>query len=340
MNICKLFNFEIYSTQKLHQIILKKIFSPMISSLSLFLHPENQTPSHQQASQQANQQKPTQTISVRTHRIPKNKSHPYDNKILNEINKTTIPLCQSKSNTIISQHDQNMPNISHNNLNLSSSNLPLNYNDENDEEEGNLNLGMSFSSSRRVTNSSPMFSIKVKPISAMTFEEACTDPHLVINPSKMGFIPSSIWSNDTISFGFLVTTFFRKRNSATSKFPHKLYNALRLSECFSDFKNLLGISWITNDIFRVDRNAFARLIGVKSVEGGLFHQQGNFPSHGFEELDFQESEKISMEYGLGHADLSTVRFIRNSHGNFNKYSTESEMENLKWSAKPQSSESV
>ncbi|OHT01484.1 hypothetical protein TRFO_31668 [Tritrichomonas foetus] len=215
-------------------------------------------------------------------------------------------------------------------------NVSMNHVQASDDAENDDggNLGLSFSHDRTVANSSPMFSIKAQPISSMTFEEVCTDPHVVLNPARLGFIPSTMWSNDTISFGYLASTFFRRRNSATSKFPHKLYNALKLSECYPDFIKHLGIQWVTNDVFRVDRVAFARLLGVKSIEGGLFHQQGNFPSHGFVELSYQESEKISMEHGLGHADLSQVRFLKSYQGNFTKFSNEEDIAEFKWSAKP------
>ena len=202
------------------------------------------------------------------------------------------------------------------------------------DEEKERHIGLSFLREKNVAYSSPMFSIKTKSIADMSFDDVCSDPHIVVNPGRMGFIPSLIWSDETISFGFLVQTFFRKRNSSSSKFPHKLYNALKLSEYYPEFRRIVGICWVTDDVFRVDRNAFARLIGVKSVEGGLFHQQGNFPSHGFVELDFQQSEKLSLQHGFGHADLSEVRFIKSIQGHFTKYSTEKEIETFKWCAKP------
>ncbi|KAK8888992.1 hypothetical protein M9Y10_033733 [Tritrichomonas musculus] len=205
--------------------------------------------------------------------------------------------------------------------------------DENNEDRSPDTL-IPFLRNRHVSNSSPSFPIKVKTASSMTFDEVCENPCITINPKRFGFIPSFLWSDEIIKFGLLVTTFFRKRNMASSKFPHKLYNALRISECYPDLINHIGIQWVTNDVFRVDRAAFARLLGVKSIEGGLFHQQGNFPSHGFVELDFQECESISLSCGLGHADLSQVRFLKSSHGNFNRYSTERDISNFRWSSRP------
>lgn len=211
--------------------------------------------------------------------------------------------------------------------------------DNNSDYWDETNEGSSFSPihmsrDRQISNSSPIFSIKVKPVHLMTFDELCENPNIVINPKRIGFIPSFLWPNENITFGYLVSTFFRKRNMASSKFPHKLYNALKIAECYPDFVKHVGIQWATNDIFRVDRAAFARLLGVRSIEGSLFHQQGNFPSHGFEELDYPESEKLSIDHGFGHVDLSTHRFLRSCNGNFNRYSDEKDINDLKWSPKP------
>lgn len=42
--------------------------------------------------------------------------------------------------------------------------------------------------------------------------------------------------------------------------------------------------WVKDTVFKVDKCVFGRLLGIKSYDGGLFHSQGNFPSHGFREL--------------------------------------------------------
>lgn len=208
------------------------------------------------------------------------------------------------------------------------------YNSDFWNEPKEKNACIPISRDHQVSNSLPTFPIKVKPISSMTFDEVCENSNIVVNPRRAGFIPYSLWPNENISFGFLTSTFFRKRNMANSKFPHKLYNALKISEIYPDFINHVGIQWVTNEIFRVDRAAFANLLGVKSIEGSLFHQQGNFPSHGFIELDYPESDQLSIDSNFGHVDLSTHRFLKCCHGNFNRYSTERDIIDLKWSPKP------
>jgi hypothetical protein len=174
-----------------------------------------------------------------------------------------------------------------------------------------------------------MFNL-IRP-SQVSFEEVCADPTVVLNPKGLGFIPFSAWPGDSITFGQLVNTFFRRRNSVHCKFPCKVFNALKLSEACPDFRQHLGIQWVTDEIFRVHRTNFARLIGVKTVEGGLFHQQGNFPSHGFVELPFAESDNISRAHGFGPCDLSVVRFMKHATGGFERNSSEASLENCKWS---------
>lgn len=183
----------------------------------------------------------------------------------------------------------------------------------------------------RVNISSPMFPVRGL-VSHMSFEQACADPMIQINPKVLGFIPSAIWVSGNETFGNLVNTFFRRRNSSHSKFSYKLFNALRLSEVFPDFVCHVGIQWVTDHVFMVRRRDFARLIGVKTVEGGLFHQQGNFPSHGFIELTFAESDAMSRAHGFGPCDLSIVRFVHHGTGLFTRFSTEASLEQCRWSA--------
>lgn len=197
-----------------------------------------------------------------------------------------------------------------------------------EEDESPISLA-STSMKKKIYGSLPRFNIR-RSIETMSFEDLCSDPTITINPHHLQFIPSTSWSNDSISFGLLLATFFRKRNSSNCTFPYKLYNALRLATCCPEFIPHTGIQWVTDNIIRVDRVIFARLIGVKTIEGSLFHQQGNFPSHGFEELSFQESNELSHNLGFGPADLSVVRFVRHEKGGFTRNSNEADLEKLKW----------
>ncbi|KAH0788351.1 hypothetical protein GPJ56_007825 [Histomonas meleagridis] len=196
------------------------------------------------------------------------------------------------------------------------------------ENETNISL-VSLSYTRNVVASMPRFQIR-KPISEMTFDEFINDSSITINPYELGFIPKTAWENEQVPFGSIVSSFFRKRNSSQTKFTYKLYNALKLSEKMPEFIPHIGIEWATDTIIRVHREAFARLLGVKTIEGSLFHQQGNFPSHGFTELSFRDSDNLSRALNWGPADLSVVRFVTHSTGKFTKNSTEKDLKLCKW----------
>ena len=185
---------------------------------------------------------------------------------------------------------------------------------------------------RAVNTSTPVFMVR-KSIQTMEYEKVLADHTITINPKKVQFIPANAWQNENIAFGVLVATFFRKRNSMHCKFPNKIFNALKLSVFMPEFIPHIGVEWVTETVFRVNRVAFARLLGVKAIEGGLFHQQGNFPSHGFYELPFAESDQLSRMYGYGPADLSQVRFMTHSSGMFRRSSTEMDIEKCRWNGK-------
>ena len=187
-----------------------------------------------------------------------------------------------------------------------------------------------FYATRAINISTPVFQFKRL---YLDFDKAVSDPMLTLNPRRLQFIPTNVWLNDNISFGALVATFFRKRNSMHCKFTNKLYNALKISTFLPELIPLVGIEWVTDNVFRVHRANFARLLGVKAIEGGLFHQQGNFPSHGFYELSFSESDELSRMFGFGPVDLSQYRFITHNSGAFRRTSTEEELENCRWNGK-------
>ncbi|OHS97913.1 hypothetical protein TRFO_35789 [Tritrichomonas foetus] len=212
--------------------------------------------------------------------------------------------------------------------------LSFNYfcQQQNSYEISGREPSLSLVGGRSINTSTPVFLVR-KAIQAMEFDKVVADHTITINPKRMDFIPASAWQNENVAFGVLVTTFFRKRNSMHCKFPNKIFNALKLSSFMPEFIPHIGVEWVTETVFRVDRVAFARLLGVRAIEGGLFHQQGNFPSHGFYELPFAESDQLSRTYGFGPADLSQVRFMTHSSGMFKRSSTEMDIEKCKWNGK-------
>jgi hypothetical protein len=151
-----------------------------------------------------------------------------------------------------------------------------------------------------------------------------------VNPTQLGFIPSGAWHGEDIPFGILVLSFFRKRNSMHCKFPFKLVNALLLTEKEPSFFPWVGIHWVTDTVLFVEKLIFAKLLGIRTIDGSFFHQQGNFPSHGFLELSFQEAQEIASENGIGEVDSTNMRFLKHATGALTRKTTELDIHQLKW----------
>lgn len=162
------------------------------------------------------------------------------------------------------------------------------------------------------------------------FNLNCEESEFVINPQKLGFIPPNSWMDKEMTFGYLVTSFFQKRNNASSRFSHKLYNALRLSSAYPNLVPYIGVEWITPTILKVNKFTFARLLRIKTIDGSLFHQQGNFPSHGFVELTEKESHELLTPEQLEDVDYESVRLLKHPAGIFTKDCTGTDIANCKW----------
>jgi hypothetical protein len=168
------------------------------------------------------------------------------------------------------------------------------------------------------------------PTSNFAYQTAVADPLMVFAPQTLGFLPSNYWVAAEASFGDLVVKFFQRKNNANCRFPHKLFNALALVGHDPAMYNLIGVQWVTDKIFKVDKMIFGRLLGISSIDGSLFHQQGNFPSHGFGEVTRPEIEQLRMSYDLSDVDQDRVRLCYHKGGIFSKSSNENAVTRCKW----------
>ncbi|KAH0786206.1 hypothetical protein GPJ56_009883 [Histomonas meleagridis] len=162
------------------------------------------------------------------------------------------------------------------------------------------------------------------------FKAICSDPEVKFNPHALGFIPRSYWPDKDFTFGELVTDFFQRKNNANSRFYHKLYNALKIIDDDPFYIDFIGIEWVNDKVLKVDKNVFARLLGIKTIDGSLFHQQGNFPSHGFVELGSKDCLQYVTESDLEGVDFDKVRLLVHQSGVFTRGCTESTIEQCKW----------
>jgi hypothetical protein len=162
------------------------------------------------------------------------------------------------------------------------------------------------------------------------FAQICADRAVRFNPHHLGFIPSNFWPDQNYSFGDLVTDFFQKKNNSNSRFSHKLYNALKIADEDPFYVTFLGIEWVTDHVLKIDKKIFARLLGIKTIDGSLFHQQGNFPSHGFVELNEAAAREAVSEADLEGVDYENVRLFTHRPGIFIRGCTEEAIDRCKW----------
>jgi hypothetical protein len=94
--------------------------------------------------------------------------------------------------------------------------------------------------------------------------------------------------------------------------------------------SLIGVRWVADRIFLVDKFIFGRLLGINAIDGGLFHRQGNFPSHGFAELAGGELEQVSQRLGLTDVDQDRVRLLYHKGNMFSKTADEDSVSRCKW----------
>ncbi|OHS96154.1 hypothetical protein TRFO_37668 [Tritrichomonas foetus] len=170
------------------------------------------------------------------------------------------------------------------------------------------------------------------PMSNEAYQAALSDNQLTVSPQALGFLPSNYWLNLDSTFGDLVTKFFQRKNNANCRFPHKLYNALSIVEQDPKMYNLLGVKWLTDEVFKVDKLIFGRVLGISSIDGGLFHRQGNFPSHGFCEISPDDFDNLKKSFDLSDVDQDRVRLMHHAQRMFYKGCTEDSVNKCKWGA--------
>ena len=168
------------------------------------------------------------------------------------------------------------------------------------------------------------------PDSNEAFARALEDPSLSFDPQALHFYPASYWTPAQNTFGELVTKFFRRKNNSNCRFPHKLYNALLIVDAMPEMFHLVGVRWVGEGIFEVDKYIFGRLLGIQTFDGGLFHGQGNFPSHGFQEIGVGQVSELLPGLDLTGIDFDRVRLMRHSNGLFVKGADEMFVTQLKW----------
>jgi hypothetical protein len=158
---------------------------------------------------------------------------------------------------------------------------------------------------------------------------ALRDQKFMINPAKLGFLPRDFWNDADVQFDVVVKSFFRRRNMRQFRFPYKLFNALLISETFPNAYDYVGVKWLTDDVFLVRPKIFGELLNLKSVEGALFHQQGNFPSHGFVMIPPAPAPAIGEQL-IEELDFDLVKLTSHPDGAFRRDRQDIDVDKLSW----------
>ena len=175
--------------------------------------------------------------------------------------------------------------------------------------------------------------ISSTPISARTdtlFNEFMLNPAAILNPGALKFLPSYFWPNKDVPFADIVTDYFQRKNNTNCRFIYKLYDALIIGQQSELYEQLVGVKWLTNYVLRVNKGQFARLLGIKSIDGSLFHQQGNFTTHGFIEIGSEDAPQYCSGVDISDVDFDEVRLLIHSQGIFVRGVDEISLINCKW----------
>ena len=143
---------------------------------------------------------------------------------------------------------------------------------------------------------------------------------MFIRPFDLRLVLCEDWKPEQlVTLGTLIANHFRARSTRKLRFEHKLWNALALTARYPELIDIIGISWETKDILRVDRDAFGSLLGLTRPTAALFNPQGSLQSHGFQEVNFQAQK----------GDTPSIRYFRHT-GGFNSSSSQDDLMNCKW----------
>lgn len=107
-----------------------------------------------------------------------------------------------------------------------------------------------------------------------------------------------------------------------------LHNAL--TEHSPAALRLLGVRWVTKRVRKAGKWVFGPLPRITAVHGGLFHRQGNSPSHGFAELGAAETHTLRGTDWPADVDQDSLRLVRHRGSGFAKGSGEDAVNRGRW----------
>jgi hypothetical protein len=196
--------------------------------------------------------------------------------------------------------------------------------------QGGINQDLLFGS--QVAGGGPVNFMAVHPApkSPEKLREAMLE--ITVRPEALGFVPVIMWNKMELRLNELVSDYFRARSSRKIRFEHKLWNALALTRSLPEFYSLIGVTWVSSAVFKVDKDIFGRLLAVTRPGSAFFSQRGSFVSHGFREVSVSEARQLRIaDSQLTDVDEVVVRLFRHSLGLFRSDSSVKDINECTWS---------
>jgi hypothetical protein len=138
----------------------------------------------------------------------------------------------------------------------------------------------------------------------------------ILRPVDLGFLPKSEWMPDQLSLWDLRQMYFTRRNGIARQFEYKLYNALLITSAFPESYEFVGAIWVNERVMKIHAAAFANLLGIHAVQGGLFHKQGNFSRHAFHHVFKISSPELAKMPECAEVDDYQIRLYTDQLGRF------------------------
>jgi len=178
-----------------------------------------------------------------------------------------------------------------------------------------------------------------RPKKELEFDENAENVNTTINNNPLldtmidtvflSLYPKDIWASGKMTARQIIDQFFKRRSSKKMPFHYKLYNALQITNHNSQLVPLFGAQWVSQNVFKIYRMPFARILGVASINGALFNKQGSLPTHGFVPVNPQTVFNCDSPL-IRDVDNDSVRLFRHHSAFFHMGATEQDLAKCRW----------
>lgn len=175
---------------------------------------------------------------------------------------------------------------------------------------------------------------RVVPIEQLIDNDAKNKKKLQLNidPIALGLLPTEYWKSSCVPLLKVFTPFFPTRSTKKVRFEHKLWNALVLTRKYPDLLPIIGVSWVSQYIIKVNRVVFGNLLNVTRPSAALFNSQGLLLTHGFREVSKKEAIQSGVDLNLiDNVDESVIRLFTHTERFFGENSKKEDIAKCRWS---------